>query len=86
MNESTKLSVIVWNEFIQERRDLTSRAIYPEGLHTVIAKALKRSPRFSQSRPELDVTTATLDQPGHGFSTSRLAKCDVLIWWGTSGS
>ena len=85
MTADTKLSVIVWNEFIQERRDLTSRAIYPEGLHTVIAKALKHPPRHGQSGPELDVTTATQDEPGHGFSEARLSKCDVLIWWGHLG-
>ena len=80
-----KLSVIVWNEFIQERRDLNSRTIYPDGLHTVIAKALKRPPRFRLSVPELEVTTATLDEPKHGLSDDRLAKCDVLIWWGNVG-
>jgi trehalose utilization protein len=30
----------------------------------------------------LDVATATLDEPEHGLSAARLAKTDVLVWWG----
>jgi trehalose utilization protein len=73
---TSRISVIVWNEFQHERENPAVRAIYPDGLHTVIADALKQSPHA------LDVGTATLDQPEHGLGEERLAHCDVLVWWG----
>lgn len=80
--KSTKLSVIVWNEFIRERRDPAARSIYPEGVHRVIARALQCTAGFGASAATLEVTTATLDQAEHGLSEARLEACDVLIWWG----
>ena len=41
---NTRLSVIVWNEHIQEHDNPAIRANYPEGLHAVIAQALRRTP------------------------------------------
>ena len=80
--KSAKLSVIVWNEFIHERQDPAIWSIYPDGLHSVIANALKRTIGINSRAAALDVTTATLDQPDHGLSEARLEACDVLIWWG----
>jgi trehalose utilization protein len=37
----TRISVIVWNEFEHERENAGVRAIYPDGLHAVIADALR---------------------------------------------
>ncbi len=73
---STKISVIVWNEYQHERQSKAIAEIYPDGMHAVIAKALQ------VNDADLDVGTATLDQPEHGLSEERLAGCDVLIWWG----
>ena len=82
---NTKLSVIVWNEFIQERQNSVIRSIYPEGLHSVIAGALKRTPVFRTKAAALDISTATQDQPDQGLSKARLEACDVLVWWGHLG-
>jgi len=50
------------------------QAIYPDGIHRVIADFL--------SRAGFDVRTATLDEPEHGLSESALDNADVLTWWG----
>ncbi|GBF04033.1 trehalose utilization protein [Deinococcus aerius] len=66
--------VTVWNEYRHEKRNPRVQAIYPEGMHTVIASALQGA--------GFPVRTATLDEPEHGLSGEVLADTDVLIWWG----
>ncbi len=68
------LRVTVWNEFRHEKIHEAVRAIYPDGIHTVIAGFLTEA--------GFAVGTATLDDPDHGLSEAVLAKTDVLIWWG----
>jgi trehalose utilization protein len=70
----SKPRIVIWNEFKHERESAEVKAIYPKGLHTVIAQYLEGQ-GFS-------VQTATLDEPEHGLATDRLAETDVLIWWG----
>jgi trehalose utilization protein len=50
------------------------RAVYPEGIHAVLAAALREH--------GLPVRTATLDEPEHGLSDATLDATDVLVWWG----
>lgn len=69
------IHVTVWNEFRHERTDDHVRAIYPDGMHAVIAAKL-------QDEHDFVVRTATLDQPEHGLTQAVLADTDVLIWWG----
>jgi len=66
-------SVTVWNEFRHERENDEVAAIYPDGMHVVLAEALE---------DDHVVQTATLDEPEHGLTESVLADTDVLIWWG----
>jgi len=66
--------VTVWNEFRHERSDQEIAAIYPDGMHAVIAGALREA--------GLEARTATLDEPEHGLSAEVLAATDVLTWWG----
>ncbi|MEN6519726.1 MAG: ThuA domain-containing protein [Armatimonadota bacterium] len=69
------IRVTVWNEFRHEKdlNDKTSK-VYPDGIHTVIAKNLSSQPGFV-------VQTATLDEPEHGLTEEVLKNTDVLIWW-----
>src|ERR1700754_340190 len=69
--------VTVWGENVHERRDQSVRAIYPEGMHTAIAAGL-----IDLLGDDVQVRTATLDQPEHGLSDALLAETDVLTWWG----
>ncbi|HYH37344.1 MAG TPA: ThuA domain-containing protein [Azospirillum sp.] len=70
--------VLVWNEFIHERRNEAVARLYPQGIHGTLAAALRAH--------GLDrVETATLDDPEHGLGEERLDATDVLVWWGHKG-
>ncbi|WP_227935602.1 ThuA domain-containing protein [Alkalihalobacillus deserti] len=68
------LNVTVWNENRHEQKNPVVRDIYPEGIHGAIASFLKAE--------QIDVKTATLDEPEHGLTAEVLNNTDVLIWWG----
>jgi trehalose utilization protein len=70
-----KTRVVVWGENVHEQENEIVRGIYPEGMHTVIARALEKE-------KDLEVSTATLQEPDHGLSEERLRETDVLTWWG----
>src|SRR5262245_7292976 len=69
------MRVLVWNEFIHERENPDVQAIYPEGIHGAIAKALRTASDF-------EVATATLADPAQGLSADTLAATEVLLYWG----
>jgi len=68
------LRVTVWNEARHEKISTAVQSVYPHGMHTVIAQALREK--------GLDVRTATLDELEHGLTVEVLDNTDVLIWWG----
>ena len=68
------LRVTVWNENVHEKTHEEVRKVYPDGIHSVIAKSLRNQ--------GLTVRTATLDEPEHGLTEAVLAETDVLTWWG----
>jgi len=69
------IKVTVWNEYRHERKDPNVAKVYPEGMHKAIATYLGK-------QLDLDVRTATLDEPEHGLTDDVLVHTDVLIWWG----
>lgn len=68
------MKVVVWNENQHEKEDPRITQLYPGGIHTYIASFLKSE--------EVEVKTATLDEPECGLTEETLAETDVLIWWG----
>jgi trehalose utilization protein len=68
------INVTVWNEFWHEQHQAPIQAIYPNGIHAVIAQYLA-------TQVDLDVVTATLDEPEHGLPNDLIERTDVLIWW-----
>lgn len=70
-----KIRVTVWNEYRHEKQDERVKKLYPEGMHTVIAKALNQE-------GDIEAGTATLDEPEHGLTEDVVTQSDVLIWWG----
>ena len=74
---STPLRVTIWNEFIHEREHAAVAAIYPDGIHSTLAAALR-----SHLGDSVAIRTATLDEPEHGLTEKVLAETDVLTWWG----
>jgi trehalose utilization protein len=73
MTDSIK--VLVWNEFVHEQENEKIAALYPEGIHAVLAEHLS-------GEEGIEAGTATLEEPEHGLSESVLADTDVVIWWG----
>ena len=69
------IRTVVWNEFLHERHNEAVRALYPDGIHRTIARALARD-------AEIAVSTATMDEAEHGLAQARLDETDVLVWWG----
>jgi trehalose utilization protein len=76
-SETYPVRVTIWNEFRGEREHESFKRVYPDGIHSVIAKGLAAYP-FLQTR------TVTLDDPEQGLSVNVLDTTDVLIWWGHS--
>jgi trehalose utilization protein len=76
----TPLRLTIWNEFIHERTSDAVRRIYPEGMHSTLANALRR-----ELGDAVTIRTATLDEPEHGLTEEVLANTDVLTWWGHAG-
>lgn len=68
------IRVTVWNENVHDKEEKV-KSVYPLGLHGTIAKYLG-------SCEELEVKTATLDQPECGLTDEILDNTDVLFWWG----
>ena len=66
--------VMVWNEHRHEREDPDVARRYPDGIHGLLAAVLGAQGH--------EVTTATLDEPGHGLTDAALGGTDVLVWWG----
>ncbi len=69
------IKVTVWNEFRHEKLHGKVRAVYPDGMHAVIAG-------FLGAEPDMEARTATLDEPDHGLTEEVLEATDVLTWWG----
>ncbi|HJO07791.1 MAG TPA: ThuA domain-containing protein [Chloroflexota bacterium] len=72
---SDPIRVTVWNEFRHERDDDEVKAVYPDGIHNVIAG-------FLGEQDGVTTRTATLDEPEHGLTQEALDNTDVLTWWG----
>ena len=70
-----RLRVTIWNENIHERENSTVAKIYPKGIHGCLAESLKLD-------QEIDVRTATMQEPDHGLTSDVLDNTDVLVWWG----
>ena len=71
------IRVTVWNEFLHEKSSPAVGSVYPDGIHGAIAEALGED-----LGDNVQVRTATLEEPEHGLSDDVLAHTDVLTWWG----
>ena len=74
---SEPIRVTVWNENVHEREEPAVREIYPQGMHGAIAAGLEEL-----LGEQVQVRTATLEQPEHGLPQDVLDNTDVLTWWG----
>lgn len=69
------IRVLVWNEFAHEKIDERVKLVYPNGIHQAIAD-------FLGKEEDIEVRTATLDDPDCGITAEVLGNTDVLLWWG----
>jgi len=72
---SKTINVTVWNEFRHEKSNDAVKALYPNGIHAVIAGGLGQS-------ADISCRLASLDEPEHGLTQEVVDTTDVLIWWG----
>ncbi len=68
------MRVTVWNENKHEKEIPSILEMYAGGLHEYIASFLRCD--------DIEVRTATLDDPECGLTDEVLDATDVLIWWG----
>jgi trehalose utilization protein len=72
---ATPIRALVWGENVHEHDNAEVARIYPDGMHATIAAALRED-------ADISAETATLQEPEHGLTAERLARTDVLLWWG----
>jgi trehalose utilization protein len=77
MTSSRLLRVTVWGEGRHEQTDPNVAELYPTGMHTTIAEAVRE-----HLGSAVEVTAVTLDDPGQGLPADVLDNTDVLTWWG----
>ncbi|MCQ2457082.1 MAG: ThuA domain-containing protein [Clostridia bacterium] len=70
-----KIRVTIWNEYRHEKEEEPSGESYPEGIHGCIRN-------FLSECDDLEIRTATLDEPDCGIPDEVLDNTDVLMWWG----
>ena len=68
------MKVVVWNENYHEKIHPIVTQYYPGGIHEYIKSFLQCD--------DVEVTTATLDDPECGLTDAVLDETDVLLWWG----
>ena len=67
--DEPKRRVVVWSE------GTAPKNVYPHDINTAVAEGLKPLQGW-------EVVVASLSDPDQGVPDDRLAKTDVLIWWG----
>ena len=69
------IRALVWGENVHEQKNEFVARNYPRRMHGQIAALLAED-------GNIVAATATLQEPEHGCTESRLAETDVLLWWG----
>jgi len=70
------INVLIYNEFVHEKKDEIVRKIYPDGIHSVIKNFLQKDAAIGNIR------CATLEDHREVMSQENLDDTDVTIWWG----
>ncbi len=74
---SHPLRVTIWNEYIHEREHDAVRALYPNGIHSLLAETITH-----HLGDGVQIRVATFHQEEHGLTHAVLGETDVLTWWG----
>ena len=68
------MNITVFNEYHPDEQSGKAAKTYPGGIHTTLAEL------FGQL-PDVQVRTATQEEPVHGLTDEVLDSTDVLVWW-----
>ena len=68
------MNITIYNEFIHEQTHDAVKAVYPEGIHTVLAEML--------GHENDTISVVTLENHDTDASREILKNTDVLLWWG----
>lgn len=71
---SNPIRLLIFNEFIEEFTNKAMRKLYPNGIHQHFIE------KFTGDT-QLQISTATFDEPDHGFSSEKLSQTDVIVYW-----
>lgn len=71
------IRVTVWHEHVHEKTSKAVQQVYPDGMHTVMKAGIEEV-----LGDQVQIRTATLEEPEHGLTEQVLAETDVLTWWG----
>lgn len=71
-----KINVTIYNEFYHEQHKPECQAIYPRGMHAVIAEFLGREADIGT------IVTASVENHKTVLDQACLDQTDVLFWWG----
>lgn len=69
------MKITIYNEFKHEREDKECAAVYPQGIHAVLAD-------FIQKGISCEIQTFTVDNVNEQLTDEVLDHTDVLLWWG----
>lgn len=72
------IRVTVWNENLCESKYEDVAALFPKGIHGYLAVLFGKE-------TDIEVRTATMDQPENGLPDEVLENTDVLVWWAHIG-
>ncbi|MCL2831738.1 MAG: ThuA domain-containing protein [Treponema sp.] len=70
------INVMIYNEFVHELKDEKVKAVYPDGIHSVIKSFLEKDSSIGKIR------CAVLEDHRQTLSKEALDDTDVLVWWG----
>ncbi len=70
----SKIRLTIWHENVHEKTNSRVLELYPGGMHKHLERAL--------AAPDLEIRTATLDEPECGLTKEVLENTDVMTWWG----
>lgn len=73
--------ITIFNEFRHERQDERVAALYPDGIHSTLAEAIRHLHAADGQDSNLTIRTALLDEEEHGLTEQVLSDTDTLIWW-----
>ena len=68
------MNITIFNEYHPNEQSGKAAKTYPGGIHTTLAEL------FGQL-PDVQVRTATQEEPVHGLTDEVLDSTDVLVWW-----